>query len=125
MATIRNAATRIDDAARPFRIAVEQDVLDDLELRLARTRWPTSPMVSGDDLASTWKAGASHAYLRELVDYWRTSFDWRACERALARFSHHTIELHDTTVHFIHAAGRGRTPLPIVLTHGFPDSFAR
>jgi len=125
MRTTRHAAARIDDVVRPFRIAVDQDVLDDLALRLERTRWPSSATPDGDDLASTWKAGISHAYLRELVDYWRTTFDWRACERALARFAHHTIALQDTNVHFILAAGRGRAPLPIVLTHGFPDSFAR
>src|ERR1043165_3876277 len=108
MGTTQHAAARIDDVVRPFRIAVEQDVLDDLQLRLERTRWPSS--ATTDDLASTWEAGISHNYLRELVDYWRTTFDWRACERALARFAHHTIELHDTTVHFILAAGRGRAP---------------
>ena len=125
MGTRQHAAARIDDGVRPFRIAVEQDVLDDLQRRLERTRWPSSADADGDDLASTWKAGISHTYLRELVDYWRTRFDWRACEVALGRFAHHTIELQDTTVHFVLAAGRGRAPLPIVLTHGFPDSFAR
>lgn len=122
MQATRRAAPKIDyDAIRPFRIAVDQAVLDDLQDRLARTRWP----VDTDDLAATWKAGTSHRYLRELVDYWRTDFDWRARERELARFAHQTITLHDTTIHFIHARGRGPTPLPLVLTHGFPDSFAR
>src|SRR5690242_10099533 len=111
MGTIRHSATRIDEAVRPFRIAVEQDVLDDLKLRLERTRWPSSAKAHGESMASTWEAGMNHAYLRELVDYWRTRFDWRARERALARFAHHMIELHGTTVHFIHAAGQGSAPL--------------
>ncbi|HEY1554809.1 MAG TPA: epoxide hydrolase [Kofleriaceae bacterium] len=114
-------ATKIDDIARPFRIAIDEQILADLRLRLERTRWPAS--VAG--LASSWDAGTSHVYLRDLIEYWRTSFDWRAQERALNRFAHHTISLGETIVHFLHAAGRGSSPLPLVLTHGFPDSFAR
>jgi pimeloyl-ACP methyl ester carboxylesterase len=119
-----HSTTRIDEVARPFRIAVPQDVLDDLKLRLERTRWPMVPSIP-EDIGSTWEAGSNHGYLYELVEYWRTTFDWRARENDIARFGHHTISLGDTTVHFIHAAGRGPAPLPIVLTHGFPDSFAR
>jgi pimeloyl-ACP methyl ester carboxylesterase len=124
MEALRHTTPKIDDVARPFCIAVADDVLDDLTLRLERTRWPAIP-ATDDDLASTWKAGTNPEYLRELIDYWRTTFDWRARERELARFAHHTISLHSTTIHFIHAPGRGPAPLPIVLTHGFPDSFAR
>ena len=32
---------------------------------------------------SAWAYGTSVAWLRELVDYWRTRFDWRAQEAAL------------------------------------------
>jgi len=96
-----------------FRIEVPQEVLDDLKLRLERTRWPAIP------------PGTSNRYVRELVDYWNTKFDWRAREAQLAQFAHHTISLHDTTIHFIRASGQGPDPLPLVLTHGFPDSFLR
>ncbi|MET0586928.1 MAG: epoxide hydrolase N-terminal domain-containing protein [Novosphingobium sp.] len=42
-------------AIKPFRIAVEQDVLDDLRERLARTRWT-------DDFANDdWAYGANAA----------------------------------------------------------------
>ena len=70
----RQLAAKIDEVARPFRIAFDEHVIDDLKARLERTRWPVSP----DRLATTWEAGTSHAYLRELVDYWTTS----------TRFSH-------------------------------------
>src|SRR5215468_5732363 len=100
-------ARKIDEVARPFRISIDDRVVDDLKARLERTRWPASP----DGLATTWEAGTSHAYLRELVDYWRTTFDWRARERELEGFAHHTISLGAGTVHFIHAMGRGPAPL--------------
>ena len=107
-------------AVQPFPITVSQDVLDDLGQRLARTRWI-------DDLGdSGWKYGLSIDYMRELATYWQTQFDWRAQERALNCFANFRVELKGgLAIHFIHERGRGPNPLPIVLTHGFPDSIAR
>ena len=99
-------------------VVIPQAVLDDLAVRLAATRLPP-------DDASDWEAGASPAYMRELVDYWRDCFDWRAQEAALNGFAHFKTEIGGTSLHFIHERGRGDRPLPIVLTHGFPDSFVR
>ena len=54
---------------QPFTIAIPQADLDDLRDRLARTRWPDAP--AGAD----WSYGIPVAYLRELAEYWRTSYD--------------------------------------------------
>jgi microsomal epoxide hydrolase len=59
------------------------------------------------------------------VSYWRNGFDWRAQEAAMNRFAHFRAEIDGKRVHFIHERGKGPNPLPIVLTHGFPDSFLR
>jgi microsomal epoxide hydrolase len=40
-------------------------------------------------------------------------------------FSHFVADLDGRTLHFIHERGKGPDPLPIILTHGFPDSFLR
>jgi pimeloyl-ACP methyl ester carboxylesterase len=104
--------------AQPTEVAIPQPVLDDLAVRLAETR------LSPDD-ATDWDAGASPAYMRELTDYWRDHFDWRAQEAALNRFAHFKTEVGGTPLHYIHERGTGPRPLPIVLTHGFPDSFVR
>jgi len=103
-----------------FRIAVGQEVLDDLQQRLERTRWV-------DDMGdSGWKYGLSIPYMRELATYWQTRFDWRAHEHALNRFANFRVELKGRLrIHFVHERGRGPNPLPIVLTHGFPDSILR
>jgi pimeloyl-ACP methyl ester carboxylesterase len=107
-------------APSPFVIDVDQSVLDDLRTRLDRTRWV-------EDLGDGgWSYGASIPYMKELVAYWRDRFDWRAQERALNRFANFRATLKDgTAIHFIHERGRGPNPLPIVLTHGFPDSVVR
>jgi microsomal epoxide hydrolase len=103
-----------------YTIDIPQITLDDLQLRLGRTRWLDDPGAGG------WDLGLDLDYMRELVDYWRDGFVWRAQERMLNAFTHHRIELKNGQgLHFIHERGHGPRPLPIVLTHGFPDSFIR
>lgn len=102
-----------------FEVAIPQDMLVDLDERLARTRWTNEV---GDD---AWDFGLSVTYMRELVTYWRHEFDWRAQETAINRFAHYRADIDEHRVHFIHERGHGPNPLPIVLTHGFPDSFLR
>lgn len=102
-----------------FKIEIPQPVLDDLRARLDATR------LAAQDDASDWEAGTSPAYLGELVEYWRTRFDWRAQEAGINRFAHFRASLGSTSLHFIHERGRGASPLPLVLLHGYPDSFLR
>lgn len=101
----------------PFDIQIPQATLDDLRERLARTRWPDEITGSG------WSHGASLPYMRELVDYWQTQFDWRAQERAINSFAHFRADVGGTGLHFIHERGKGPNPVPLVLTHGWPGSF--
>jgi microsomal epoxide hydrolase len=103
----------------PFQIAVPESTLEDLKRRLAHTRWPDS--VAG----AQWDYGTNLDYLRELVEYWRTKFDWRAQERELNRFAQFRTEIDGFGLHFIHERGKGPAPLPILLSHGWPDSFTR
>jgi pimeloyl-ACP methyl ester carboxylesterase len=62
--------------------------------------------------------------LRTLVAYWRREFDWRTQERALNRFDLIRVDLDGIEVHAIHQRGREPRPLPLVLTHGWPSTFA-
>ena len=102
----------------PFRIAVPDAVLTDLRERLARTRLP-------DEIAdSGWTYGTDLAYLKELVAYWRERYDWRAAEAALNAFPQFRARVDDLGIHFIHAKGKGPKPFPLVVTHGWPGSFA-
>ena len=102
---------------RPFTIAVEDSVLEDLHQRLADTRWP-------DEIPNTgWDYGSNLAYLKELVEHWRTKFDWRAQEAKLNAFSHFKSEVDGLDIHFIHEKGKGPNPIPLVITHGWPSCF--
>ena len=101
---------------QPFKIQVPEETLADLKERLAQTRWP-------DELPGTgWDYGTNMAYLKELVDYWQNSFDWRAQEEAINRFSHFKADVDGLGIHFIHQKGVGPDPMPLVLTHGWPGS---
>ena len=102
---------------RPFTIAVEDSVLEDLQQRLADTRWP-------DEIPNTgWDYGSNLGYLKELVEYWRTKFDWRAQEAKLNIFNHFKSEVDGLDIHFIHEKGKGPNPIPLIITHGWPSCF--
>src|SRR4051794_27755533 len=103
----------------PFKIDVAAEVLSDLRQRLKNTRWSYQVEDTG------WEAGTDTAYLQELVAYWQEAYDWRRQEAALNRFAHFKTEVDDIGIHFIHERGKGPHPFPLILTHGYPDSFYR
>ena len=107
---------------QPFRIAIPQETLDDLRVRLARARYPDEAP------DAPWAYGASLAYMRDLVAYWRDSYDWRRHEAELNAFPQFKVEMDGIGLHFIHAEGKGPRPMPLLLSHGWPGSiveFAR
>ena len=105
----------------PFTLATDPAAIDDLRARLRLTRWPDVPNGAG------WSLGADVDYLRELVAYWTDQFDWPTQEAALARLPHFRVDLDGTGVHFVHAraAATSGPAMPLVLSHGWPDSFWR
>jgi pimeloyl-ACP methyl ester carboxylesterase len=103
----------------PFQIQVEEQILDDLRRRLQRTRWAD---VLGE---SSWKSGTSPVYLRSLVETWLERYDWRHHERKLNELPQFKADLGDANLHFVHLEGRGVRPTPLLLLHGWPDSFYR
>jgi hypothetical protein len=82
-----------------FMVEVPQATLDNLAERLARTRWPAELDGSG------WEDGTSPAYLRELVGWWQTSFDWRRQEAALNRYPQFRATVDGSRLHFVHERG--------------------
>ena len=105
----------------PFVARTESAVLDDLRARLRATRWPDAPEDAG------WSLGTDPDYLRGLVAYWADGFDWPAQEAALARFPRFRVVVGGLGIHFAHvrAAAPAGPALPLVLSHGWPDSFWR
>src|SRR5690242_4933208 len=63
------------------------------------------------------------AQLWDLADYWRTGFSWRAQEAALNRYSQFVTSLDGQDVHFLHVRSPHPDAVPLLLTHGWPNSF--
>ena len=104
---------------KPFVVDIDQSVIEDLRNRLASTRWP-------DEIDNeNWKIGTDKAYLQELCSYWQHSFDWKKSENYLNTFEHYKAAIDGFPVHFIHQKGEGKIAIPLLLTHGYPDSFIR
>ncbi len=99
-----------------FTLKIAEAGLDDLRDRLARTRLPDQAP------GESWAYGTDVAYLKELIEYWRTRFDWRGQEAELNRFPQYRVELHDIPLHFLHVPGKGPNPMPLLLMHGWPGS---
>jgi pimeloyl-ACP methyl ester carboxylesterase len=110
------AAQADPNAVVPYRINVPDAVLNDLKDRLARTRFPSEIEGSG------WDYGTNLAYLRELVTYWQTTFNWREQERMLNQFPQFKTTIEGVDVHLIHKRSSHASATPLVLIHGWPGS---
>ncbi len=102
--------------AQPFQLHVPDTAIDDLHTRLRLTRYPDQTP------GEPWAYGTDLAYLSQLVDYWQNRFDWRAQEARLNALPQFKVPLHGIDVHFLHVAGQGPKPYPLLLSHGWPGS---
>jgi pimeloyl-ACP methyl ester carboxylesterase len=108
-----------------FRVSIPQADLDDLADRLARTRWPSSlPGAAWDHGApgAGWERGVPVGYLRELAEYWRDGFDWRAQEARLNSYPQYTTRIDGQKIHFLHVKSPEPDATPLLLLHGWPGS---
>jgi epoxide hydrolase len=107
-----------DTEIRPFRIDIAEADLDELRRRLASTRWP-------DQLPGVgWDYGIPLEYVKELAEYWRTAYDWRAHEKQLNEFPQFTTTIDNQNIHFLHVRSPEPGALPLIMTHGWPGSIA-
>jgi microsomal epoxide hydrolase len=105
-----------DTEIRPFRIDIAEADLDDLRRRLSGARWP-------DQLPGVgWDYGIPLEYVRELAEYWRTTYDWRPHEKQLNQFPQFTTTIDNQNIHFLHVRSPEPDALPLIITHGWPGS---
>jgi pimeloyl-ACP methyl ester carboxylesterase len=112
MSTTVDTATNI----RPFQVEVAQEDLDDLQRRIAETRWPSRELVTDRS------QGVQLATLKELARYWANEYDWRKAEAKLNALPQFTTEIDGVDIHFIHVKSAHENALPLVMTHGWPGS---
>jgi pimeloyl-ACP methyl ester carboxylesterase len=108
------------DSQRPFSLTTPDGALDALRDRLRAARWP-EPLLDG----AGWDLGTDLEYLRELVAYWADGFEWSAQEAALNELPHYRGTVDGVGIHYIHVPAATGSGFPLVLSHGWPDSFWR
>jgi epoxide hydrolase len=107
-----------NQVTEPFEIHVPDAVLDDITGRLKATRWIYSE-------PSGWEFGIDDTFMHEIVDHWLREYNWRTHEAQLNVRKQYKAIVNDVAVHFIYERGKGPKPVPLLLLHGFPDSFYR
>jgi pimeloyl-ACP methyl ester carboxylesterase len=101
----------------PFTARTPQADLNDLQQRLATTRWAPEPPAGRDEGAY----GFPLSRLRRLVSRWR-DFDWRRQEDRLNAYPQFRTVIDGQPVHFLHVRSAVPGALPVVLSHGWPGS---
>ncbi|MFX3634689.1 MAG: epoxide hydrolase family protein [Candidatus Pristimantibacillus sp.] len=104
------------NAIRPFRIEASQAELKDLNNRLAQTRWPDELPGAG------WNYGTPLSFVKEMTEYWQTSFDWGKQERRLNELPQFTTTIDGANIHFFHITSPEPNATPLMLVHGWPGS---
>lgn len=102
----------------PFSIQIEAEVLSDLRDRIRRTHWPDQAP------GAAWEQGTDLQYLKQLLAYWADDFDWHAQERELNAANQFRAGLDGIHIHFVHERARRGHGIPLILTHGWPSTFA-
>jgi hypothetical protein len=109
-------ATADDKAIRPFRIKVPEETLTDFGRRLAATRWPDKETVTDRS------QGVQLATLKDRMNYWQTTYDWRKAEASLNALPQFMTTIDGVDIHFIHVRTRNPNAMPLIMTHGWPGS---
>ncbi|HEY0652029.1 MAG TPA: epoxide hydrolase [Chryseosolibacter sp.] len=102
-----------------FKVNISQSDINELKARLQNTRWP------GEAEGSEWNFGTSEAYLKKLVSYWTTHYDWRSHEAELNKYPQYIATVDGIKIHFQYIKGNNKNSKPLILTHGWPDSYYR
>jgi pimeloyl-ACP methyl ester carboxylesterase len=105
-----------DDAIRPFRADIPEEGLVELRERLKTTRWPDRETVADESQGVRLKT------VQQLVQYWRTDYDWRKVEARLNALPQFITEIDGVDIHFIHVRSKHENALPLIVTHGWPGS---
>jgi microsomal epoxide hydrolase len=102
----------------PFTIAVEDQAIDDLKIRLRSSRF--SQQIAHEP----WTLGTDRETLINLCRYWESTFDWRSAEMRLNEWPQFVCEIEGEKLHYAHIRSPHDNATPLVMTHGWPGSIA-
>jgi pimeloyl-ACP methyl ester carboxylesterase len=102
---------------KPFRVHFDNELRDDVQRRLAGTRW-------SDTVTNDWRYGMDKSFLTTLVQYWQTKYNFDTAEERMNGMPQFNASIDGFGVHYVHLKGRGPRPKPLLLLNGWPSSFA-
>lgn len=113
------------DQVQEFEMCALDADLCDLRARLSAARLPEAETVPRAATGKQrWDQGVPLADLVEVVDYWRSAYDWRAFEERLNRIGQFRTTIGGLGVHFLHHRSARADATPLIMTHGWPGSIA-
>jgi pimeloyl-ACP methyl ester carboxylesterase len=105
-----------DTSIHPFQVEIPQEALDDLQRRIAATRWPSKELVADRS------QGVQLATTQELARHWAEDYDFGRVAARLNALPQFTTEIDGVDIHFIHVKSPHDNALPLLMTHGWPGS---
>nr|AKF11870.1 putative juvenile hormone epoxide hydrolase 1 [Leptinotarsa decemlineata] len=105
---------------QPFTINVSDKVLKDLQWRLENHRSLTPPLEGIQQ-----QYGMNTKLLKNVVDFWKSKYNWREREKYLNKFPQFLINIQGLDLHYIHVKPKlqdGVKIIPLLLLHGWPGS---
>nr|AMR44689.1 juvenile hormone epoxide hydrolase [Mylabris cichorii] len=109
-----------DSTIQPFKIHVPDEALEDLKNRLSNAKPLTHPLESIQH-----QYGINTKLLNEIIEFWRTKYNWREREAFLNKFPQYTVNVQGLRIHYLHVKPTETADLkvvPILLLHGWPGS---
>lgn len=95
--------SRPDSDVRAFETHATDAELDDLRARLAAARLPEAETVQrAAPGPGRWDQGVPLADLVDVVNYWRTGYDWRSFEERLNGAGQFRTTIDGLGIHFLH-----------------------
>jgi pimeloyl-ACP methyl ester carboxylesterase len=106
---------RAPSAPRPFRVALDPAVVEDVRRRVRAAALP-------DAIGEGWEHGTDVTYVRAFRDHWVERYDWPSAEARLNAHPQFIASVDGLDVHFYWERATRRAARAIVLTHGWPGS---
>ena len=110
-----------DTSINRIYMSLSHEILSDLKDRLSKTYFFEN--LEGID----WEYGINPDYMKQLVEYWKTKFDWRKQETLINTYPQFKTKISGIEVHFVHykpdQLKEGQRLIAIMMVHGWPGSF--
>jgi len=101
---------------KPYQVEISEETLQKIYIKVKNYSWHEMPDEGG------WNYGTNLDYMKEFSKYWIENFNWRKTEEKINKFKNFKTNIDGIDIHFIHEKGSGKSPKPLLLSHGWPGS---